>query len=158
MPPRIAAEQIVPGLGAAPAMMPGRQADFMSLLAIQLGLSPSDGALLSAPNHFIGPGGLVCRLHLHQEEPAVLPETLLPMSAAEFIGPEVNRLLSIQGALLHEFGWYLGVSGEGLLQLSAMNWVDDACDAATALDFANGLGIAVIQSLLHEGLPSAEAA
>lgn len=135
---------------AVPDGMTEGQTAFLSQLAIQLGLSLPDGTLLAAPHHFVGPSGLVCRLRLHPDAPAVRPEALLPMSAAEFMGSEVTRLLAVQGALLNEFGWYLGLSDEGLLQLSCMSWIDNACDAATAMDFANGLGIAVVRSLLHD--------
>lgn len=137
------------------ATMRDRQADFLSQLSLLLGLPPSDTPLRPAPHHFVGPTGLVCRVHMHEDELAVRIETVLPMSAAEFMGPEVARLLAVQGALLNEFGWRLGLSDDGLLQLSCAGWIDNPNDAATALDFANGLGMAVVRSLLLDGLPAA---
>ncbi|KQV95762.1 hypothetical protein [Rhizobacter sp. Root1221] len=130
--------------------MTSAQIDFLSQLATHLGLPPSDGEALVPPRFFTGPAGLACRLHLHHGEAAVLPEALLPISAAELMGPQVERLLLVQGAVLSEFGWHLGVSPEGLLQLSCMTWIDSPYDAATALDLANGVGIAVMQSLLRD--------
>jgi len=52
--------------------------------------------------------------------------------------------------VLSELGWYLGTSGEGLLQLSSLAWIDDPLDAATALDLANGVGIAVLHALMSD--------
>ena len=134
---------------AAPPMT-SAQTDFLSQLAVHLGMLPSDGASLAAPRLFTGPAGLACRLHLLLGEPAVRPEALLPMSAQELAGPEVHRLLSLQSLVLSELGWYLGTSGEGLLQLSSLAWIDDPQDAATALDLANGVGIAVLHALMSD--------
>jgi hypothetical protein len=130
--------------------MTSAQTDFLSQLAVHLGMLPSDGASLAAPRLFTGPAGLACRLHLLLGEPAVRPEALLPMSAQELEGPEIHRLLSLQSLVLSELGWYLGTSGEGLLQLSSLAWIDDPQDAATALDLANGVGIAVLHALLND--------
>jgi hypothetical protein len=124
------------------------QTDFLSQLAIHLGLAPSEGPLLAAPRLFTGPAGLACRLHLLHGESAVRPEALLPMSAQELAGPDVQRLLSLQSLVLGELGWYLCTSPEGLLQLSSLAWIDDPLDAATALDLANGVGVAVLHALM----------
>lgn len=124
------------------------QADFMSQLALQLGLSAGDGPSLVAPRLFTGPAGLACRVHLQESEPAVRPEALLPMAAQELAGTEVQRLLSVQSLVLSELGWYLTTSPEGLLQLSSLSWISDPIDAATALDLANGVGLAVIHALM----------
>lgn len=136
-------------VGERPAFTP-RQVDFLAQLAILLGMQAEDGLSLVAPRLVTGPSGLTCRLHLMHGEAAVRPEALLPMSADELAGPEINRLLSIQALLLGEFGWYLGLSSEGVLQLSSLAWIDDPKDAATALDLANGVGTAVLHSLLHD--------
>lgn len=133
--------------------MTEEQTIFLAQSAMLIGLPLSDGPLLPAPYHFVGPAGLVCRLHMHQDKLAVRLETLLPMSAAELMGQEVNRMLAIQEALLYEYGWYLGLSDEGLLQLSSMGWIDNPCDTARSLDFVNSLGMAVVQTLLHEDSP-----
>jgi hypothetical protein len=124
------------------------QASFMSQLALQLGLAAEEGPSLAAPRLFTGPAGLACRVHLQDSEPAVRPETLLPMAAQELAGAEVQRLLSVQSLVLTELGWYLTTSPEGLLQLSSLAWIDDPVDAATALDLANGVGLAVIHALM----------
>ena len=101
-----------------------------------------------APRLFTGPAGLACRVHLQESEPAVRPEALLPMAAQELAGADVQRLLSVQSLVLSELGWYLTTSPEGLLQLSSLSWISDPIDAATALDLANGVGLAVIHALM----------
>lgn len=130
------------------AAMTDAQAAFMSHLALLLGLPADEGPSLVAPRLFTGPAGLACRVHLQEGEPAVRPEALLPMAAQELAGGEVQRLLSVQSLVLSELGWYLSTSPEGLLQLSSLAWIDDPADAATALDLANGVGLAVVQALM----------
>lgn len=131
------------------------QLDFMSRLAVHLGLPVSEAPQLVAPRHFVGPSGLAGRLELHPEHAAVRVQTLLPMSPGEFIGQEVELLLAVQGELLTALGWYLGTSAEGLLQLDSMTWLDDPVEAAEALDLANGIGIAVLRTLLLVDAPQA---
>lgn len=140
----------VAAAAALPPPLTAAQTDFLSQLAIQLGMSPEDGAALVAPRLFTGPAGLACRLHLMHGEPSVRPEALLPLSAEELMGADVQRLLSVQSLVLAELGWYLGTSPEGLLQLASLAWIDDPQDAATALDLANGVGIAVLHALIHD--------
>lgn len=136
----------------APAALPpltSAQIDFLSQLAVHLGLSPAQGAGLIAPRLITGPAGLMCRLQLMDGQPAVRTETLLPLSSAEVMGAEVQRVLSVQSLVLAELGWYLGTSPEGLLQIESVAWIDDARDAATALDLAGGVGMVMLQALLH---------
>jgi hypothetical protein len=135
--------------GSLSGSMTIAQADFMSQLALQLGLSPQDGDALVAPHLFTGPAGLACRVHLQEgDPPAVRPEALLPMSALELAGSEVQRLLAVQSIVLGELGWFLTTSPEGLLQLTSLAWINDPIDAATALDLVNGVGMAIIQALM----------
>jgi hypothetical protein len=132
-----------------PRALTAGQEDFMARLALQLGLPAEDSADLIAPRLFTGPAGLACRLHLQPGDPtAVKPEALLPIAAQELAGADVQRLLSVQSLVLGELGWYLGTSPEGLLQLSSLAWIDDPVDAATALDLANGVGLAVLHALM----------
>lgn len=134
---------------APPPMLTAEQEDFMARIALQLGLPAADSAGLVAPRLFTGPAGLACRLHLQRGDPtAVRPEALLPVAAQELAGADMQRLLSVQALLLGELGWFLGTSPEGLLQLSSLAWIDDPVDAATALDLANGVGLAVLQALM----------
>lgn len=147
-----AQERWRPTAGVPPVPMTATQADFMSQLALQLGLSPTEGASLIAPHLFTGPAGLACRLHLLHGEAAVRPEALLPLAAQELAGSEVQRLLAVQSLVLGELGWHLCTSPEGLLQLSSLAWIDDPADAATALDLANGVGLAVLNALMLDDL------
>lgn len=130
--------------------MTSEQIEFLSQLATHLDMQPSEAASLASPRLFTGPAGQTCRLHLHHGEAAVRPEALLPMSANELAGTQTRQLMLVHDAVLTEFGWQLGVSPEGLLQLSCLFWIDSPDDAATAFDLANGVGIAVMQSLVHD--------
>jgi hypothetical protein len=131
------------------------QVDFLARLATLLGMPAEDGTSIVAPRLITGPSGLACRLHVMQGMAAVRPEALLPMSADELSGAEMSRLLRVQSLILGEFGWYLGISSEGLLQLSSLVWIDDPQDVATALDLVNGVGTAVLHSLLHDASANA---
>lgn len=136
-------------ISTLPGSLTNAQTDFMSRLALQLGLSAKDGDALIAPHLFTGPAGLACRVHLQDgDPPAVRPEALLPMSAQELAGSEVQRLLAVQSIVLGELGWFLTTSSEGLLQLTSLAWINDPVDAATALDLANGVGMAIIHALM----------
>lgn len=134
----------------APDSFTHEQIDFLARLATLLGMSAEEGGSIVAPRLFTGPSGLACRLHMMRGEAAVRPEAILPMSADELSGAETSRLLTVQSLLLGEFGWYLGISSEGLLQLSSLVWIDDPQDAVTALDLVNGIGTVVLHSLLHD--------
>ncbi|MEO6921579.1 MAG: hypothetical protein ABI171_21440 [Collimonas sp.] len=125
------------------------QRDFLSQIAVMLGISPKDCATLVAPATFTGRAGLICRFQLLDNECAVCPEVLLPLSAGELMGTEVVLLLDMQRALLTEFGWYLGTSAEGILQISPTTWIDDAHAAVLALDLINGAGVEALQQLLR---------
>jgi hypothetical protein len=133
---------------ALPLLTPA-QIDFLSQLAVHLGLPPAQGERLVAPRLLTGPAGFVCRLQLMDGQPAVRTETLLPLAGAEVADPETQRVLSLQSLVLAELGWYLGTSPEGLLQIESLAWIDDAQDAATALDLASGLGTVMLHALLH---------
>ena len=124
--------------------MTSEQSEFLSELATQLGMA--DAARLASPRLFTGPAGQACRLHLHHGEAAVRPEALLPMSAAELGRTRTRQLMLVHDAVLNEFGWQLGVSPEGLLQLSCLSWLDLPADAATALDLASSVAIALMSS------------
>ncbi|GKS91747.1 hypothetical protein [Acidovorax sp. SUPP2539] len=134
------------------------QIDFLTQLAVHIGLRAEDGLSLMAPQVISGPAGLAGRFHLHPEQAAVLPEVLLPVAAQELAGPEVLRLLTLQAAILKEFGWYLGASAEGMLQLSSLSWIEAPQDAATAMDMLNGIGASVLQALLDEPAPAPSSA
>jgi len=134
----------------AQALLPvqAAQAALLEQLAGLLGMPASEGTRLAAPALINGPVGLACRLHLQPGAAAVRPEVLLPLRADEFSGAALERLLSVQALLLGEVGWYLGMSPERMLSVTPMDWADDAASAATALDLANGIGVAAIRALI----------
>lgn len=127
----------------------GAEADFFAALALSLGLPPADAAVLGASTVFTGPAGLPCRVVWQAAEGAsgARPEILLPLSADELAGPDVRQLLTVQALLLGESGWYLGLSGEGLLQISPLVWMNQPADVAAALDVGNLLGRLVLERM-----------
>ncbi|GKT20953.1 hypothetical protein [Acidovorax sp. SUPP3334] len=130
------------------------QVDFLSQLAVHIGVPVVDRFSMVAPQVVKGPAGLACRFHLHAEHAGVLPEVLLPIAAQELAGAEVLKLLTLQAAILKEFGGYLGASAEGLLQLSSLSWIESPQDAATSMDMLNRLAVSVLQALLEEAAPA----
>jgi hypothetical protein len=125
------------------------QAGFFAALAVTLGLPPAEHAGLRAHTLFTGPAGLPCRVAWQAGGAAwgARPEILLPLSADELAGPDVRRLLAVQAALLSESGWYLGLSGEGLLQVAPLLWMTQPADVAAALDAGSVLGSLVLQHM-----------
>jgi len=115
-----------------------------------MGLPVESCEVLKGPAPFWGPGGLMCRLQVFSEcdATAVQPQVMLPMSADDLRGHEVDRLLAIQAAVLSETGWCLGVSREGLMQLSLMSWIDVPCEAVEALDLGNAVALQTLHLLM----------
>jgi hypothetical protein len=123
------------------------QTAFLSLLKAAIGLVAVGDAAWTAPQVFTGPTGLACRVHLRAGAVAARVEVLLPMAPEEFIGVGVSRLLDVQGALLLDMGWFLGVAPEGVLQLTCLSWIEDAFEAAAILDIGHVLAGGVIRQL-----------
>jgi hypothetical protein len=126
-------------------------ASFLAEMSELMGLPAESGDVLMGPSPFWGPGGLMCRLQVsssHGEVMAVQPQVMLPMPADELKGQEVGRLLDIQAALLSETGWCLGVSREGMMQLSLMSWIDEPGQAVEALDLGNAVALQTLYLLL----------
>jgi hypothetical protein len=127
-------------------------ARFLEEMSVLMGLPARSGQdVLKGPNPFWGPGGLMCRLQVGRSDGelmAVQPQVMLPMPAEELQGQEVERLLAIQAAVLSETGWCLGVSREGMMQLSLMSWIDEPCEAVEALDLGNVVALQTLHLLL----------
>jgi hypothetical protein len=118
-----------------------------------LGLGPecADGLMSDATIH--GPEGLSCRLQFADDGAvAVRPEVLLPMVARDLAEAGMGRLLAMQAALTLELGWHLGVSPEGLLQLSPLAWIDSPLAAVTALDLGQAVGMQALHALFEDAL------
>jgi hypothetical protein len=77
----------------------------------------------------------------------VRPEVLLPIAARELAGYGVERLLVMQQALMLELGWSLGLSSEGLLQISPLGWIAEPDAAVRALDLGQTLGVQTMRVL-----------
>jgi hypothetical protein len=116
--------------------------------ADEVGLAAHERDALTQGRPFVGPGGLLCRVHRNDSPAALRPEVLLPMSVAELGITELNRLLTMQSFLLSELGWYLGPDAEGVLTVSAVQWIASAEDAAGALGFASLLARDALAALI----------
>jgi hypothetical protein len=129
---------------------PDESTSFLAEMSELMGLPAESGDVLKGPSPFWGPGGLMCRLQVASggEVMAVQPQVMLPMPADELKGQEVERLLAIQAAVLSETGWCLGVSREGMMQLSLMSWIDEPCQAVEALDLGNAVALQTLHLLL----------
>lgn len=134
----------------------GRLLFEMSLL---MGLSPAGALALGTVGNLRGPRDLVCRLQLggDGEVTQVRPQVLLPIAARELGGPGVERLLVMQQAMMLELGWSLGLSAEGLLQISPLAWITEARAAVQALDLGQTLGVQTVRVLRGEDDASASA-
>jgi hypothetical protein len=132
-------------------LMPERPIEpacFLTEMSELMGLPVKHKDILTGPSPFWGPGGLMCRLQVSRSDGAVMavqPQVMLPLPAEELKGQEVAQLLAIQAAVVSETGWCLGVSREGMMQLSLMSWIDMPIDAVEAL----GQGNAVARQTLY---------
>jgi len=96
-----------------------------------------------------GGGGFLCRLEIASHtHAAVRPEVLLPIALRDLTGADVEPLLLLQEALAAELRWRLGLSADGALRLTTMDWIDDPRDAAFAMDLGQFLGRDAMRTLL----------
>ena len=124
--------------------------DFLARMSSLMGLPAGSEHALREPAAFRGFAGFQCRLQLAADPStvSVRPEVLLPIAARELNGPEVERLLALQQALMMELGWVVGLSVEGLLQLSPIAWIDEPGAAVAALDLGQMLGLDALDELV----------
>ncbi len=142
--------EIPPAADAPPR--PGfaaESADFMSTVAVHLGLALAPGEALAPGHPFDSPTGFACRIHVMDDgERAVgQPHLLLPMSAHELAGDEVVRLMKVQASLMAGLGLWLGLSDNGLLQMHPLAWSADAAEVVQLLDAANGVAADVLRAI-----------
>jgi hypothetical protein len=130
---------------------------FLAHLAMLLGWPDpkADGLLSDSP--FKGPSGLPCRLRMNEDTEAIAirPEVMLPIAAIELFGSETAHLLTYQARLITDIGWFVGLSPEGLLQLSSIGWFEKPEQVALALDLGNALATALMEEMLSK--PSGQA-
>lgn len=143
-------------------LLPGREAGtaarratdagggFLARMSILMGLSALQGDALLEPGAFRGFGGFLCRLQRSPDPAsfAVRPAVLLPIAARDLTGPDIERLLALQQAMMMELGWVVGLSSEGLLQLSCTAWIDEPDAAVAALDLGQALGLDALDELV----------
>ncbi|MDA8455986.1 DUF4037 domain-containing protein [Acidovorax sp. GBBC 3334] len=130
---------------------------FLSQIGIHLGIPPQTLAAVEAGEPFMGPSGLLCRIHTRAAEAGwhAYPEVVLPMAAAELGGLDVLRLLGVQEQLLGEEGWHLGLmEGGGLLSLRPLQASADAAQVAADMDRGHVLGRAALDVLAGDPSPA----
>jgi hypothetical protein len=81
----------------------------------------------------------------------VRPQVLLPMLARELAGLRVEQMMAMQQAVMLEYGWMLGLSSEGMLQLSPLKWIEQPSDAVAALDLGHAVGMQALETLFVDG-------
>lgn len=123
--------------------------EFLSEMSLLMGLPQGGATALQDSSAFWGPGGLLCRLQMQHDGAvtAVRPQVLLPMLARELAGLRVEQMMAMQQAVMLEYGWMLGLSSEGMLQLSPLKWIEQPSDAVAALDLGHAVGMQALDSL-----------
>jgi hypothetical protein len=123
--------------------------DFMTAVALQLGLRAEDAEALAATQPFSSPRGLLCRLHVVQEDAQVRvrPEVLLPLSAQSLEGDEVLRLLAAQAVLVSHFDCWLTASEHGWLTLTSITALATPVEVSTALAIGNALAPGIVHTI-----------
>jgi hypothetical protein len=104
--------------------------------------------------------GYACQLMIDRDAlpGGVRPCLRLPLSAFDLDGLDAVRLLALQAQLLAEGLWYLGVSRDGRLQLTALQLFRVAQDIVQVIDSAQGTARLVTQALALSPAPAAAAA
>ena len=127
--------------------------EFLSEMSLLMGLPQGGATALQDSSAFWGPGGLLCRLQMQHDgaSTAVRPQVLLPMLARELAGLRVEQMMAMQQAVMLEYGWMLGLSSEGMLQLSPLKWIEQPSDAVAALDLGHAVGMQALETLFVDG-------
>ncbi|BFO57731.1 hypothetical protein [Acidovorax sacchari] len=127
---------------------------YLSQIGTHLGMPPGILGSLQSGEPFVGPSGLLCRIHVRRDEDrwAAYPEVLLPLAAAELGGMDVPRLLGVQEQLLGGEGWLLGLMEDGgLLGLRPLQARHDAARVAADMDRGHLLARAALDALVPPG-------
>ncbi|CAM3717034.1 Hpa3 family type III secretion system protein [Paracidovorax anthurii] len=143
---------------SAVSALPADARAFMAQIGIHLGVPPDAMQSMESGEPFVGPSGLLCRIHARSAESGwhAWPEVVLPLSATELGGQEVLRLLGVQEQLLGEEGWHLGlVEGGDLLSLRPLEASDEAGQVAAAMDRGHVLARAALEVLIGDDGPQA---
>jgi hypothetical protein len=130
--------------------------DFMTEVAVQLGLPVHSAAAIASAQPFASPQGLLCRLHLMQGDgpTRVRPEVLLPLSVEHLSGDDTLRMLATQAALLSTFDCWLTAAEGGWLALTSVAPLATAAEVSNALAMANALAPGIMHTItVGEGAP-----
>ncbi len=136
---------------SSPSPLSGAARPFLAQIGLQLGMPPGALQALEAGEAFVGPSGLLCRVHAGIADGGWFgyPEVLLPLAAAELGGQDVLRLLGVQEQLLGGEGWHLGLmEGGGLLALRPLQAQRDAARVAADLGRGHVLARAALDVLV----------
>jgi hypothetical protein len=122
---------------------------FLVEMAALMELPASAADVFASLSPMRGGAGFLCRLEIASHtHAAVRPEVLLPIGLSDLTGADVEPLLLLQEALAAELRWRLGLSADGALRLTTMDWIDDPRDAAFAMNLGQFLGRDTMRTLL----------
>jgi len=123
---------------------------FFAEMAELMGLPAGAGDALAGSAPIRCCGGFLCRFEVATEShAAVRPQVLLPIPVRELAAGDVERLLTLQEALAVELRWRVGLSRDGMLQLTTMDWIDDPQHAVFAVELGRLLERDAMRELLN---------
>ena len=121
---------------------------FLVEMAERMDLPAGAAEALANRSPIRGSSGFLCRLEIARHtRAAIRPEILLPISMRDLEGRDIRHLLVLHEALAAELRWRVGLSTDGILQLMAMDWIEDPRDAVFALDLGQLLGRDALREL-----------
>jgi hypothetical protein len=119
-----------------------------------LKMPPAQAMLLGTSHLFPAAGGMAWRLQFDGVPVKGRSRAcvVLPLAAANLTGEAVVRLLSEQGRLFTEHSLCIGVSPEGWIQFTTVQWHDDAAQLLNTLDRTLMIVSDLLRSLNLSGL------
>jgi hypothetical protein len=149
-------------IGTAAEHVRNAAKQFLTEMAGLMGLPAGGADALCELASVRGYGGFLCRLQIAQDNGAlaVRPEVVLPIAARDLNGMDVERLLIFQRAMADELRWIVGMSDDGMLYLSSLDWIDEPKAAVAAMDLGQVLAGNAMHELIggiepaHDGVPA----
>ncbi len=137
-------------IGAAAGHVQNAAKQFLVEMASLMGLPAGGEDALCELASIRGYGGFMCRIQIAPDSDvvAVRPEVILPIAARELEGADVERLLVFQRAMADELRWIVGLSADGMLHLSPLDWINEPQAAVAAMDLGQVLGRDAVHELV----------
>lgn len=116
-------------------------------LAGMLDLRPAQAMMLGSSRVFPAASGMAWRLQFDDSplRGRSRPCVVLPVAASDLAGAAVVRLLSAQAQLLSQYSLYVGVSPEGWIEFTTLQWYDRANELLSMLEQT----LRTVSGLLH---------